>query len=64
MEMEFCNDSHENTLTFHHVPEIQLDEMVPKLHLKIGSWKVHYEKDADLVHLTGLDKESSAALAD
>lgn len=37
MEMEFCNDLHENTLTFHHIPEIQLDEMLRKLHLKIGS---------------------------
>lgn len=30
MEMEFCNDSHENTLTFHHVLQIQFDKMLRK----------------------------------
>lgn len=37
MEMEVCNDSHEDTLTFHRIPQIQSDEMLRKLHLKIGS---------------------------
>lgn len=36
MEMEVCNDSHEDTLTFHRIPQIQSDEMLRKPHLKIG----------------------------